>query len=652
MSHLRRTAAILCATLFGTVAASSAAQAHLAQNTAAEGDAQGRLVLVLDSSGSMAEDDAGGQTRIESARDALNTVVDTMPDDAVVGMRVFGASVFSKEDPGACEDSDLVVPVAKADKGALRDAIAAYEPYGETPIAYALQQAASDLGGEGPRTILLVSDGEATCDPDPCVVAEQLAAQGIELKIDVVGLNVEGAARDQLSCVADKGNGTYYDATDADDLVASIDTSAVRALQPFEATGTPIEGTPRYDGAPAMETGGQYLDTVPAVDTQKFYTVKRGSPGSNIVIGVSGRPEETDIYGQLELQLRTADGEDCMSSYPTATDGASYSLLAASVSTLSWFTPELDGPCATADELELSVRQNDGDDIVDTPIQIKLWEYGAVENYDALPEDVTDSDTSWVELTTQRDNPTPAAGAPSFAAATELAPGTTYTDTAVAGEMRIFKVPVEWGQRLQAQVNTDPPTGAWAADVDPTATIEIALYGPAGAWAVDPSVAGTSASAGVGDPDGATAQASTVEVRYRNHESPHDFGTAAAISGDYYIGVAVPADPEGDAYEVPFALTTTVEGEAGTGEPTFSEVKLPGDDTSGDGEDEGQPSDDGSPTPSDEGDGEPDADGTQPLADDSQGSGVDATTVAIGVGGVVLLLLGAFGINRWIRTRA
>ena len=166
------------------------------------------MQLVLDSSGSMSEPAAGGQSKIAAAKGALRTVVDGLPDEAQVGLRVYGATVFSRNDPGACTDSQEVVPPGTDNRDELRSAIASYKPYGETPIAHALQEAGKDLGGEGHRTIVLVSDGEATCPPSPCVVARQLAEDGIDLRIDVVGLDVSGKAREQLSCIADAGHGS------------------------------------------------------------------------------------------------------------------------------------------------------------------------------------------------------------------------------------------------------------------------------------------------------------------------------------------------------------------------------------------------------------------------------------------------------------
>ncbi|MFD0429795.1 hypothetical protein ACFQ60_25755 [Streptomyces zhihengii] len=48
-------------------------------------------MLVLDSSASMAEDDGTGRSRMESARQAVGTVVDALPDGHPTGLRVHGA---------------------------------------------------------------------------------------------------------------------------------------------------------------------------------------------------------------------------------------------------------------------------------------------------------------------------------------------------------------------------------------------------------------------------------------------------------------------------------------------------------------------------------------------------------------------------------
>jgi hypothetical protein len=62
-----------------------------------------------------------------------------------------------------------------------KTAVATLTPTGWTPIGPALLKAAGDLdGGDGPRRIVLISDGEDTCQPlDPCEVAREIAVEGI-----------------------------------------------------------------------------------------------------------------------------------------------------------------------------------------------------------------------------------------------------------------------------------------------------------------------------------------------------------------------------------------------------------------------------------------------------------------------------------------
>ncbi|WP_289032309.1 VWA domain-containing protein [uncultured Arsenicicoccus sp.] len=214
-----------------------------AGDTAGSGDA--RLLLVLDSSGSMAERDGRGRTRMEGAQDALRSLVQELPDGAQVGLRVYGSrvKVAGRAAPGsrACTDTRLVTPVGPLDRPALTTAIDAFSPHGDTPIGYALEQVAGDLGSTGRRSVVLVSDGEESCSADPCLVARSLAGQGIDLHVHTVGLEVEPAARRQLRCVAEATGGTYQDAT-GDDLTRIVSAAVGSARSAGSGWSAPGSG--------------------------------------------------------------------------------------------------------------------------------------------------------------------------------------------------------------------------------------------------------------------------------------------------------------------------------------------------------------------------------------------------------------------------
>lgn len=86
-------------------------------------------------------------------------------------------------------------------------------------------------------------------------MAEKIAAAGIDLKIDVAGLKDSGKAEKQLRCIAEKGNGDYYDADDTEDLERSLSRLTSRGFRPFALSGTPITGTAEPGEAPRAGPG-------------------------------------------------------------------------------------------------------------------------------------------------------------------------------------------------------------------------------------------------------------------------------------------------------------------------------------------------------------------------------------------------------------
>ena len=107
------------------------------------------IELVLDSSASMSERLPEGETRMEAAQRILRQAIDDLPEreGINVGLRVYG-HVGDNTEAGralSCRSSELVVPVSGLDKAALIAQVEAMQPTGWTPIAYSLEQAATDF---------------------------------------------------------------------------------------------------------------------------------------------------------------------------------------------------------------------------------------------------------------------------------------------------------------------------------------------------------------------------------------------------------------------------------------------------------------------------------------------------------------------------
>lgn len=231
------------------------------------------VLIVMDASDSMAKDAGGGQTRLDAAKESLRTLVAGLPDDARVGLRLYGHRSAGVSRAEACRDTELVQPVAPLDRAALTERIDSYEAVGRTPIGSALREGADDLPDDGTRTsIVLVSDGGDNCaPPDPCEVAEDLGQEGTSVAIQAIGFQVTENAREQLECIAREGGGAYRDADDAGELAFALRALASRGLRDYEADGTPIEGGPQAAGAVPVESG-RYLDAV-APDGERWYRV-------------------------------------------------------------------------------------------------------------------------------------------------------------------------------------------------------------------------------------------------------------------------------------------------------------------------------------------------------------------------------------------
>ena len=236
-----------------------------------------KILLAFDASGSMLSNDGNGTRKIDAAKDAAVALLSSLPDSTEIGLRVYGGTLPSRPIGPACRDSKLVLPIGPIDRGEAEEQIRSFRARGRTPIAYALEQAAIDLGTSGSRTIVLVSDGKDTCQPpSPCSVAERIAKGGVEMRIQAIGLNVDAESRKELQCIASAGGGVYRDATDADDLREELRVLSTRSLREYIPRGKAIQGGPDAQHA-TLITPGQYTDKL-LPDSERWYAVdlKRG----------------------------------------------------------------------------------------------------------------------------------------------------------------------------------------------------------------------------------------------------------------------------------------------------------------------------------------------------------------------------------------
>ncbi|MFI6622710.1 VWA domain-containing protein [Streptomyces sp. NPDC050528] len=303
----QRLAAGICALLATLTAGVAFPAGAVADET--DSTASPKVELVLDVSGSMSAKDIDGGSRMAAAKQAFNEVLDATPEEVQLGIRTLGANYHGNDRKTGCKDTAQLYPVGTLNRTEAKTAVATLQPTGWTPIGPALLKAADDLdGGDGTRRIVLISDGEDTCQPlDPCEVAREIAAKGIGLTIDTLGLVPDAKTRDQLSCIADATGGTYTSVQHKEELSDRVGQLVDRAADPV-ATPVATEGTAQCSSAPTLKSG-LYTDRE-EFGKQRFYRVDV-NPGQELRASVSvGADREVNPdYGVL-LRAVTVHGRE------------------------------------------------------------------------------------------------------------------------------------------------------------------------------------------------------------------------------------------------------------------------------------------------------------------------------------------------------
>ncbi|MFJ4630355.1 VWA domain-containing protein [Streptomyces sp. NPDC088847] len=303
----QRLAAGICALLATLTAGVAFPAGAVADET--DSAASPKVELVLDVSGSMSARDIDGGSRMAAAKQAFNEVLDATPEEVQLGIRTLGANYHGNDRKTGCKDTAQLYPVGTLNRTEAKTAVATLTPTGWTPIGPALLKAADDLnGGDGTRRIVLISDGEDTCQPlDPCEVAREIAAKGIGLTIDTLGLVPDAKTRDQLSCIADATGGTYTSVQHKEELTDRVGQLVDRAADPV-VTPVATEGAAQCAGAPTLKSG-LYTDRE-EFGKQRFYRVDV-NPGQELRASVSvGADREVNPdYGVL-MRAVTVHGRE------------------------------------------------------------------------------------------------------------------------------------------------------------------------------------------------------------------------------------------------------------------------------------------------------------------------------------------------------
>ena len=242
--------------------------------------ARSAVEVILDASGSMLQRQAG-KRRIDIAKQVLTDLVrDTIPPGTPFALRVFG-----HREADSCR-TDLELPLQALNAVQAAGLIAKIEAKNKakTPIARSLELVSKDLGPvSGQRVVVLLTDGEETCDGDPAEAIGKLKQAGVDVRVNIVGFAIDDdELKQKFRYWAGLGEGDYFDARGADELGQSL-SRAVRA--PFDI----------YNGAGEQVAsglvGGERVELAPG--TYRVSTRSRPALQNDGIVVESG--QETDV---------------------------------------------------------------------------------------------------------------------------------------------------------------------------------------------------------------------------------------------------------------------------------------------------------------------------------------------------------------------
>ncbi len=184
------------------------------------------IEYIIDASGSMLELLDDGVPKRDAARDYLIESLLAYNAETHLGLRSYGHRLNWEEDEAAsCEDIELIASVDIGQMNLMAQWLSDFETLGMTPLHASVEQALEDFDTSDPdriNNLVLISDGIETCSGNPCELVQLARKEGVNFVLHVVGVAVDLQTRTQLSCMAEKGGGVYYDVNNSDDFQQAL----------------------------------------------------------------------------------------------------------------------------------------------------------------------------------------------------------------------------------------------------------------------------------------------------------------------------------------------------------------------------------------------------------------------------------------------
>ena len=212
--------------------------------------------LIFDASGSMLRRMEGGR-RIDVAKQIVRDMVgEHIPEHVPLALRAYGHTQAH-----SCETELLVKPEV-GNHGDVITAINRMQAINlsRTPLAASLDAVLSDLSDyqDQTRLVIMLTDGEETCDGDVAESVEKLIDQGLNVRLNIVGFHIdEVGLQADFERFAQMGGGEYFDSRDAEGLAESMASALAAPFRVFDQQGQEV-ARGRVDGPGVALPVGEY----------------------------------------------------------------------------------------------------------------------------------------------------------------------------------------------------------------------------------------------------------------------------------------------------------------------------------------------------------------------------------------------------------
>lgn len=207
----------------------------LLPGSAPDSSADNALLVILDTSFSMVTPDDSGVSRIEKAKEAVDSVFTNAGREKIVGLRTFNTNTKLVISPKLRKDIHIASSLADVSVA------------GSTNIGRALRSAAGDvtdfttsMGKHLPWTWILVSDGEGNAPDMDIKTAKELAAKYPHIVCHTIGIDMHKSGASELRQIASIFGGRCW-IVGQGQLVETVHAAA--SLAGFKSSGLENKGS-------------------------------------------------------------------------------------------------------------------------------------------------------------------------------------------------------------------------------------------------------------------------------------------------------------------------------------------------------------------------------------------------------------------------